>query len=85
MTAFNVVRMRVKPGFVDEFLKFHREEDLGAMPGMKRMTVVEPASGTSASSANGPGWTRWPRRARRWSQRSIPSGRSSRISAAGSA
>ena len=40
MTAFNVVRMRVKPGFVDEFLKFHREEDLGAMPGMKALTVV---------------------------------------------
>jgi hypothetical protein len=40
MSAFNVVRMRVKPGFADEFLKFHRDEDLGAMPGMKRMTVV---------------------------------------------
>jgi hypothetical protein len=41
MSAFNVVRMRVKPGFADEFLKFHREEDLSSIPGFKRMTVVQ--------------------------------------------
>jgi hypothetical protein len=40
MTACNVVRMRVKPGFEDEFIRFHREEDLGTMPGMKRLSVV---------------------------------------------
>ena len=27
MTAFNVVRMRVKPEHVDEFLSYHREAD----------------------------------------------------------
>jgi quinol monooxygenase YgiN len=41
MTAFNVVRMRVKPGGVDEFLKFHREEDVGAFSGMKSLRVVK--------------------------------------------
>jgi len=41
MSAFNVVRMRAKPGSVDAFLKFHSEEDLGAMPGLKRMAVVK--------------------------------------------
>ena len=40
MTAYNVVRMRVKPGFEDEFIKFHREEEFAAMPGMKRLAVV---------------------------------------------
>jgi hypothetical protein len=40
MSAFNVVRMRPKPGQVDEFLRFHREENLGDMPGLRRVTVV---------------------------------------------
>ncbi len=40
MSAFNVVRMRVKPGCVDEFLQYHREEDLGGMAGIKAMRVV---------------------------------------------
>jgi hypothetical protein len=40
MTAFNVVRMRVKPGHVDEYLAFHRDRDLGAMKGMKALRVV---------------------------------------------
>ena len=40
MGACNVVRMRVKPGLVDEFVKLHREEDFTAMPGMQRMVVV---------------------------------------------
>lgn len=40
MSAFNVVRMRVKPGHVDEFLGYHRDEDLGNMPGMKALRVI---------------------------------------------
>ena len=41
MSAFNVVRMRVKPGCVDEYLRFHRERGLGEMPGMKALRVVQ--------------------------------------------
>ena len=41
MSAFNVVRMRVKPGCVDEYLEFHRERNLGEMPGMKALRVVQ--------------------------------------------
>jgi hypothetical protein len=40
MSAFNVVRMRVKPGFEDEFIRYHRDEDLAGMPGLKTLTVV---------------------------------------------
>jgi hypothetical protein len=40
MTAFNVVRMRVKPGAVDEYLALHRDRDFGAMQGMKAFRVV---------------------------------------------
>jgi hypothetical protein len=40
MGAMNIVRMRVKPEFVDDFIRHHREEDLGEMPGMKSMRVV---------------------------------------------
>ena len=41
MSAFNVVRMRVKPGCVDEYLQFHRERELGEMPGMQALRVVQ--------------------------------------------
>ncbi len=40
MSAYNVVRMRVKPGSVDEFLTYYRERPLD-MPGMKAMTIVK--------------------------------------------
>jgi heme-degrading monooxygenase HmoA len=40
MTAFNVVRMRVKPGHADEYLKFHRERNLSDMPGLKALRVI---------------------------------------------
>ena len=41
MTAFNVVRMRVKPGQADEYLKFHRERNLSDMPGLKALRVIQ--------------------------------------------
>jgi hypothetical protein len=41
MTAFNVVRMRVKPGSVDEYLRIHRERTLAEMPGMKALRVIQ--------------------------------------------
>ena len=41
MTAFNVVRMRVKPGHVDEYLDFHRGRQLAEMPGMKALRVIQ--------------------------------------------
>jgi hypothetical protein len=40
MGAFNVVRMRPKPEHVDEFVRFHRDENLGEMPGMNRLVVI---------------------------------------------
>jgi hypothetical protein len=41
MTAFNVVRMRVKPGYADEYLAFHRDRDLSEMKGLKSLRVVQ--------------------------------------------
>jgi quinol monooxygenase YgiN len=41
MTAYNVVRMRVKPGNVDEYLSFHRERPLADMPGLKALRVIQ--------------------------------------------
>jgi Antibiotic biosynthesis monooxygenase len=41
MSAFNVVRMRVKPGHADEYLKYHRERALNDMPGMKSLRVIQ--------------------------------------------
>ena len=40
MSAFNVVRMRVKPEFVDEVLRYYRDRPLD-MLGMKALTLVQ--------------------------------------------
>jgi hypothetical protein len=40
MSAFNVVRMRAKPGAIDELIAFYRDRDLGDMPGIEQLTVV---------------------------------------------
>ena len=40
MTAFNIVRMRVKPGFEQEYLDFHSNRALSEMKGMKALRVV---------------------------------------------
>lgn len=41
MSAFNVVRMRVKPGHVDEYLAFHRDRSLAELPGLRALRVVQ--------------------------------------------
>jgi hypothetical protein len=41
MTAFNVVRVRVKPGKVDEYLEIYRQRSLAELPGMKALRVVQ--------------------------------------------
>ena len=41
MTAYNVVRMRVKPGQVDDYLNYHRERSLAEMPGLKALRVIQ--------------------------------------------
>lgn len=41
MSAYNVVRMRVQPGFVDDYLAFHRERDISELPGLKALRVVQ--------------------------------------------
>lgn len=41
MTAFNIVRMRVKPGYEQQYLSVHRERSLEEMPGMRSLNVVQ--------------------------------------------
>ena len=41
MTAFNIVRMRVKPGYEQQYLIVHRERSLEEMPGMRSLNVVQ--------------------------------------------
>ena len=40
MSAFNIVRMRVKPGAVDDYLELHRSRTLSDMPGMVALNIV---------------------------------------------
>lgn len=40
MTTYNIVRMRVKPGHVEEYLAFHRDRPLEEI-GMKALHVVQ--------------------------------------------
>jgi hypothetical protein len=40
MSAFNVVRLRAKPGHFDEIVDFYRERSLDELPGLESMTVV---------------------------------------------
>lgn len=44
MTAFNVVRFRVKPGAEQDFVDAHRRIEL-TWPGARRFTVVKAADG----------------------------------------
>jgi hypothetical protein len=61
MTAFNAVRFRVKPGREQDFLDAHKKVQAD-WPGLKHANPLSrPASAPSASSLNGPTWTR-PRR-----------------------
>lgn len=41
MTAFNIVRMRVKPGFEQEYLDFHKNRQLSEMQGMRALRIVK--------------------------------------------
>jgi antibiotic biosynthesis monooxygenase (ABM) superfamily enzyme len=41
MTAYNVVRMHVKPGKTDEYLEIHRAIDIGTFPGMRSVAVIQ--------------------------------------------
>jgi hypothetical protein len=38
--AFNIVRMRVKPEFVDEYLAFHRDRDLREMKDLTSLKII---------------------------------------------
>ena len=48
MTAYNVVRMRVKPGRNADYLEAHRAIDRDTFAGMKSSRSSRPASATSA-------------------------------------
>lgn len=41
MTAFNIVRMRVKPGYAEEYLAYHRERSIAELAGMRSLNVVQ--------------------------------------------
>lgn len=41
MTAMNVVHMRVKPGKEDEFIRLHKEFDIGKMAGARDFWVMK--------------------------------------------
>jgi quinol monooxygenase YgiN len=41
MSAFNIVRMRVKPGAVDAYLAAHRDRSVQDLPGMVAFNVVQ--------------------------------------------
>ena len=51
MTAFNIVRFRVKPGREQEFVDFHRSIDARLLPGARSFTLVK--TGDSAFCAIG--------------------------------
>jgi len=41
MSAFNVVRMRVKPGLEDQYLDAHRNADTSGFVGFRRASLVK--------------------------------------------
>jgi hypothetical protein len=41
MSAFNVVRLRAKPGHFDEIVDFYRERGFDNLPGLESLTVVK--------------------------------------------
>ena len=41
MSAFNIVRMRVRPEAIDNYLAFHRSRSLSELPGMVALNVVQ--------------------------------------------
>lgn len=52
MTAFNVVRFRVKPGFADQFIEAHRRARTN-FSGLRHASLVDTGQNTTVSSANG--------------------------------
>jgi hypothetical protein len=40
MSAFNIVRMRAKPGHFDEIVDFYRERSFDDLPGLESIAVV---------------------------------------------
>lgn len=41
MTAFNVVRMRVKPGRAGDYVEAHRKVQASSFPGARALTIVQ--------------------------------------------
>ena len=59
MSAFNVVRMRVKPEFVDEVLRYYRDAPRSTCSGMKALTAgADRRAGLLADRRVGRIWTR---------------------------
>ena len=46
MTAYNIVRFRVKPGREEEFVDAHRNFAAEGFPGMRRVSLVDTGGGT---------------------------------------
>ena len=65
MTAFNVVRFRVRPGRDQDFLDAHKKVQAN-WPGLAHVNVLKTGDRSPiASSASGPTWMRLRRRGRR--------------------
>ncbi len=62
MTAFNVVRFRVKPGHDQDFLDAHKNVATD-WPGLRRVIIIKTGAAI-ASSPNGPTSTWSPKRGR---------------------
>jgi hypothetical protein len=49
VTAYNVVRMRVKPGRNEDYLEAHRAIDRDTFPGMRSVVIIQTVSVSLAS------------------------------------
>lgn len=64
MTAFNVVRFKVKPGMEETFLDAHKRIADKWM-GLTRANIIRTGEGRFAIIGNGRAWTPWRRAGRR--------------------
>ena len=58
MTAYNVVRMRVKPGRNEDYLEAHRAIDRGTFAGMKSVAIIQTGERDFCLIVSGTAWMR---------------------------
>ncbi len=84
MTAFNVVRFKVKPGMAEAFLGAHRDI-AQSWSGLRHANIIEAGEGRYCIIAEWGAWKHSRRAGRRWSPRLTAFVRRSRTSEEGSA